>query len=68
MVPLAVLLPDEEVRRHTARGDMTSECALLTQVDKNITLPVEPKVNYLLLQICTCTFYMHNVYNTCTRV
>ena len=45
LVPLAMLFPDEEVHRHTARGDMAAVCILSTQVEKTITLPVEPKVN-----------------------
>jgi hypothetical protein len=43
LVPLAMLFPDEEVHRHTARGNMAAVCTLSTQVEKTITLPVEPK-------------------------
>lgn len=43
-MPLAMLLPDEEVRKCTNRGDTATECALSTHVEKNITLPMEPKV------------------------
>lgn len=60
MVPLAMLLPDEEVHRCNARGD-TTVCALATRVEKKLTLPVEPKVN-----ICTHTEASTVCVYTCT--
>lgn len=43
-IPLAMLLPDEDVHRHSLRKD---DVALTPSkhVNKIITLPVEPKVN-----------------------
>lgn len=46
-MPLAMLLPDEEIRKCTPRGDTATECALSTHVDKTITVPIEPKVTYI---------------------
>lgn len=43
VVPLAMLLPDKDIRRHT-REAQDNDCALSTHIDKTITLPVEPKV------------------------
>lgn len=77
-MPLAMLLPDEEIRRCTARGDTATKCALSTHVDKIITLPIEPKVTYTFIwkllymlpsavvygnvMMCLCMVWTCNVY------
>ena len=43
-MPLAMVLPDKEVRRHALKGEEATDCALSAKADKTITLPVEPKV------------------------
>ena len=63
-MPLAMLLPDEEVHRHTARGGTATVCALSTRIDKTITLPVEPKVNGKLIMHVNSAY--NYVYKWCT--
>lgn len=44
MVPLAMLLPDDVIRKHIAKQGQVTECVISININKTITMPVEPKV------------------------
>ena len=44
-MPLAMLLQDGKIFKHTANGDQANKSHTSTHIVKTISLPLEPKVN-----------------------
>ena len=44
VVPLAMLLHDDDIRRHSCGEETDGSFSLAKQVTKHITVPIEPKV------------------------